>query len=737
MDFLYLLHSLLRRKWIIIICSVIGATAGILFGTLKQKEYVSLSQYSTGFTMEKKVKIQQEESYNLYEIDNRFSNVIAAFASDKVLGMLTYKLTLHDLEDGSPFRSLSEEQKKNPAYTSLDTKKARQILRKKISELELLSFYDPEEKKVIDLIKLYGYDAESLMRKLSLERNGRTDFINIFASSENPYLSAYMANTAGDQLIRFFDVIYGVRTQSASGKLDSITTRKKDIVDSLAERLRSFKAKSGPSTSGEKATAAMQVVAELYKKYQEETRELNRLRSEKKAIEEQISSLGSDPVAGTNPSAGNNKEILRLKQRNEDIEKEMAGKSEDEKRKLRAELESNLNRIIALTPAKGVDRNKETDRKNTRREELMQRKIELENELIATEINQAQFEREKKRYEDMIQRGGGDDVVVKEMERELELATKEYEGLRQSLQSKLDIDVNPENNFKQTLVGMPAASPTPSRRMLLGGIAGFLMLFFSALAIILLEFIDGSFKTPQIFEKTTGTTLLTSVNKVEFNKKSLESYFNPESIGDGKDNQVFLENFRRLRYEIERSGRKTILVTSAKKGEGKSMLIEALAHSFSMAHRKVLVIDANFSNNELTRKFEGKPALDQIQSASAAEVAEKVGQQSVYTPIEGVKLLGCKQANVTPSEVLPANNIFKHLSESAAKYDLVLIEVSNLNDHPDARELAAYVDGVIGVFAATSPYGQSEKESIAYLKSLEKKYAGSVLNKVELYNMEL
>ena len=90
MDLLYLLYSLLRKKWVILLCTIAGCVAGFIFYMFRPKEYVSLAQYSTGFTMEQKVKIRQEETFNLYEIDIRFSNVNVAFASDKVLGMLAY-----------------------------------------------------------------------------------------------------------------------------------------------------------------------------------------------------------------------------------------------------------------------------------------------------------------------------------------------------------------------------------------------------------------------------------------------------------------------------------------------------------------------------------------------------------------------------------------------------------------------------------------------------------------------
>jgi succinoglycan biosynthesis transport protein ExoP len=92
MDLMYLVYSLLRRKWIIIFSTITGLVAGAVFLFLQPKSYVSFAQYSTGFTMQQKVKIKQEESFNIYEIDMRFNNVIETFKSPTVIGIISYKL---------------------------------------------------------------------------------------------------------------------------------------------------------------------------------------------------------------------------------------------------------------------------------------------------------------------------------------------------------------------------------------------------------------------------------------------------------------------------------------------------------------------------------------------------------------------------------------------------------------------------------------------------------------------
>jgi polysaccharide biosynthesis transport protein len=740
MDLLYLLYSLLRKKWVILLCTFAGCVAGFVFYMFRPKEYVSLAQYSTGFTMEQKVKIKQEETFNLYEIDIRFSNVNVAFASDKVLGMLAYKLLLHDLEDSAPFRTLTEKQKSEKAFTNADMSRVKQVLRNKIATLQLLNSYNPDERVVMDLINMYGYDAKSMMKQLDLQRVGRTDFINIFANSENPHLSAYMANTSGEQLIRFFNEIYGFRTQSASGKLDSLVASKKQVMDSLNRRLEKLRKDFGPTSSGEKDIAAMQMVQELYGKYQEETSQLNKLKGELRAVEQQINSLGGDAPTTGSTTGGNNREIKRLQDRNIELDRERNDdtKTDAEKRRIQDEIDNNTTKIIALQGSRpGTDRIEDAKKKNTKRDELMSRKIELQQLIVATEINVNKFEQEKNKYESLIGKGGDRDVILNEMQRDVDLATKEYEGLRSSLQASLDLNVNPENNFKQTLVGMPADKPNPSRKLIVSGLAGFLMFFFSCFLILLLEFLDSSYKTPTIFQRSAKMKMLSAINAIDLKRKTLQEYLHQDGGETDPEKRIFLENVRKLRFELENSKKKVFLVTSTRPKEGKSVVIESLASSFSLAHKKVLIIDANFSNNTLTEKFGVQPALEHFSVNGQPNAMDKILSVTGATTIPNTDIIGCNEGNYTPSEILPKNNLFESIDRVAANYDVVFIECAALNNHADTKELTKYADGIIAVVAATSGAAQSDKESLDYLRSNGDKLVGAVFNKVQKDNMDL
>ena len=227
MDLIFFLKALLRKKWVIIICTLAGFSAALLFTFTKKKLYLSAAQYSTGFTMKQQVKISTDEGLNFFEIDQRFKNVIETFKSPVVVCMVSYDLMLHDLTSGRPYTILSEKDRSKPEYKNVDLEKAKRILEQKKASKEILKAYDPEEKKVFELIQLYQYDNESLLNQLSVDRVQGTDYLNILYKSEHPEMSAFVVNTIGKEFISFFSSINNTRTEESAGRLDSLAEKKK------------------------------------------------------------------------------------------------------------------------------------------------------------------------------------------------------------------------------------------------------------------------------------------------------------------------------------------------------------------------------------------------------------------------------------------------------------------------------------------------------------------------------
>jgi polysaccharide biosynthesis transport protein len=733
MDFMFFINALLRKKWVIIVCTLAGVGAAFLFTFTKKNVYLSAATYSTGFTMKQQVKMSTDDGFNFFEIDQRFKNVIETFKSPVVICMLSYDLMLHDLEQKRPFTVLTDKEKRKPEYMNVNVEKAKQILRQKRASKEILKAYDPEENKVYELIQLYEYDNESILDELTVDRVQGTDYLNILYKSENPEMSAYVVNTIGQEFISFFTSINTTRTVESADKLDSLAVKKKREVDEKTDQLRKFKEKFNSPDVADKSKAAYDVVKELQTQLSTEEGKLNTLTAELNSVNQKLAAFNS---TATNNTSNNNTELLSLLQENKTLASELTKKGgPGSDAAIEAKMASNQKRIQQIQPPDANATDKTEQRK--KKDDLLGDKISLGNSIEGEKSTISSLRSNLNKFTVITREGAGADVVIAQMQQEIDLGNKQYEQMIGSLQNAQNINVSPEINFKQTLLGQPALKPEHSHRKVIIGIGGIAALMLSSIWIVIMDFLDQSVRAPSIFNKLVNFKLLAVINKIDLKNKFVYEYFDiHEDSRTSKDN-IFVENMRKLRYEIENTGKKIILFTSTKSQEGKTTIIESLAYSFSLGKKKVLLIDSNFSNNSLTEKFDAKPVLDQFNLNEAHTNAEKMTDIISMTKIPNVDIIGCRKGNYSPDEILPQHNLLQNLGQLSSQYDYILMEGASLNYHADSKELSKYAEAIVAVFSAKSVIRQTDKESIKFLKTDKEKLIGAVLNGVEEDNINM
>lgn len=746
MDVIFLINALLRKKWVIIICALAGIAAGFLLTLTKKKLYLSTAQYSTGFTMKQQVRLSNDDAFSIFEVDMRFRNVLETFKSPVVICMLSYDMMLHDLEDKTPFKVMSPELKEKPAYKNAQPKleKIKQLLHEKKLRRDILKAYNPEENIAYELIKLYEYDNESILDKLIVDREEGTDYLNIAYRSENPELSAYVVNTIGEEFIDFYNSISSKRTVESAGKLDSLAQKKKKDIDEKNLKLQQFKATFGSPDVADKAKGALAIVAEVTTRKSVEESQLNKLRGTLASINTQLDDIDKQLAAGattTTSGGGSNAEYIQLRNKNRELNDELQRKGGSDPT-IQAQIDANLKRMTLIQPSTGTGSSSGATEKvdlRRRRDDLRSLKIITENDIKAQEATVGSLNRQINEYNSMASKGAGSDVVVRAMQDEIDLDQKQYESMLNKLQTANDVNVAPDINFKQTLLGQPAIKPESTNRKLTIGLSAFGALIISSIFIIMMDFLDHSVRAPSVFNKLVNIKLLTTLGKIDLKNKQLADYFNINQEGQIPEAaSEFVQNMRKLRYEIENSGKKIVLFTSTQPSQGKTIIIEALAHSFSLSKKKVLLIDTNFSNNTLTQTFEAKPVLEQVVLSGEKNAVEKFMSATSMTRIPQVDIIGCKEGNFSPSEILPKDNLLEHLHDVSANYDYIILEGAALNYHADSKELAKYVDAIVPVFAANASLREGDKESIKFLKEeMKDKLIGAVLNRVEKDNMEM
>jgi capsular exopolysaccharide synthesis family protein len=160
-------------------------------------------------------------------------------------------------------------------------------------------------------------------------------------------------------------------------------------------------------------------------------------------------------------------------------------------------------------------------------------------------------------------------------------------------------------------------------------------------------------------------------------------------------NSPVAEAFRALRANLpflrEGNPLKTICITSAGKGEGKSTTTADLAIALAQSGKSVLLIDADL-RQPTQHKFFDVPLKGGLSEMLGEE---ENGDPSVrQTDIKNLSLIAAGAAVPNPGDLLPNGKMVKLLSELSQQYDNILLDVPPLLSVADASSFLCEVDGV-------------------------------------------
>ncbi len=692
----------------------------------KPRLYVSYSQISTGFTTSDQVRLR-EENVNLIEADVKFDNVIQTINSPLIINFLSCNLLLHELTSNKPFIELKTQDKESKAFKEFNREAALRICQAKLDSLQILSSYNPEERKIMEYLKLYKYDFESIRKMLYVGRLQKTDYIDVVYRSPNPELSAYVVNTLFKEFLRYYRSSRSERSIENVETFEQLVNQKKAELDTKLEALRLYKASQGVLNVDVASGNEWDLIKQFEKSLFDEKANNNTIRSSLDNVVSQIAELGS----GKTVYAGNSNVVALRQQINELNDQYLRGGSSDA---ALAEKIKTLRGQLQKTLIDGTG----TSTKATSKEELTARKQNLQAELSASNLNITNLEAKIARLRSSVGSFANKEATVSSLQQEVTMAQEEYTKLKERLNSALDNRTVPQDGFRQTLKGQPAFKPEPSNNLLIMGLSGFSAFLLVGMAILLTEFLDGSIKSPSIFGKNVDLNLISTVNRADLHRHSvLEVLQSRPGKETQKRQNIFRELLRKLRYVLESSGKKVFLFTSTEPQQGKTTLTQAVAYSLSLSNKRVLVIDTNFCNNDITVQMEARPMLETFDVPPNEFSIEKVKEIVTTYSVDNIEVIGCKGGDYTPSEILPRNHLLNYLPELKKHYDFILMEGAPLNDYTDSKELSAYADGVIAVFSSRATLKQIDRDSIAFLHQLGDKFVGAVLNKVNEDYLEL
>jgi Mrp family chromosome partitioning ATPase len=146
-----------------------------------------------------------------------------------------------------------------------------------------------------------------------------------------------------------------------------------------------------------------------------------------------------------------------------------------------------------------------------------------------------------------------------------------------------------------------------------------------------------------------------------------------------------------------------------------------------MINKRVLLIDGNFNNATISNTAQPQVYLEDYFKNS------QFGQPELSS--SNTTVLGNRGGDVTLLEIGSESFVKSKFDDLRSKYDVVIIDTAPLTALNKSKEWLLFANKTIAVFEANKKITNVQKQHISYLKGLENRFAGWVLNKTD-YNQK-
>ncbi|HEY2804109.1 MAG TPA: polysaccharide biosynthesis tyrosine autokinase, partial [Actinomycetota bacterium] len=270
------------------------------------------------------------------------------------------------------------------------------------------------------------------------------------------------------------------------------------------------------------------------------------------------------------------------------------------------------------------------------------------------------------------------------------------------------------------------SSPRPKLDLAMGL---FLGLFVGCGWALVDDRLDDSLRGRDDLEEAMGLPVLAAIPKVE----SWKDRDGVRLVSIQEPRSPTSEAYRTLRTNVmvaaARNDVKTILVSSALEGEGKTTTAANLAVTLAQSGKRVVLVSADMRRPRLHEFFglENDRGLAEILSHKmpAWEGLQESGVENLWIFTSG-------QVADAPAELLSSDRMIDFISERREVVDFIVIDSPPLLAVADGLELAARVDGVLYVADAEHTPRGALKEARRQLEWVGARVLGAVLNRAPL-----
>ncbi len=357
---------------------------------------------------------------------------------------------------------------------------------------------------------------------------------------------------------------------------------------------------------------------------------------------------------------------------------------------------------------------------------LKLKSIENRRELIYTTLN---------KYDNQFRRIPGQSINIARLTRDKEFNEKLFLKISEQYQEAL---VAEQSTFGSIdLLDRASIPESPiSPRVVVNLVFGFILgIVFGLSAAIILNFMFNYVRTPQDIE-ALGFRLISTIPKLKGSNDTAKKLL---SIGPDKnlllpkgESSIAAESYQRLQiyltYALLDRHIKSIVVSSAGPGEGKSATASNLAITLANSGKNVLLVDCDLRKPAIHKYFNLDPAPSLphflFNKAQLKEVLRE-------THVKGLKVITSVEFAQNPALVLTSQKMMKFMDKMQEEFDFVIYDTPPVNAVSDAIHLAKKAEEVILVARADKTNVDELNRASQLFNQFNIKIGGVVLNDFE------
>lgn len=306
--------------------------------------------------------------------------------------------------------------------------------------------------------------------------------------------------------------------------------------------------------------------------------------------------------------------------------------------------------------------------------------------------------------------------IANEVSRNLVTVVEDLDRIRSSDASPVRVSITRE--------AVPPDSPRSPIPILNLAIGLFVGLGLGLVLALVRESLDTTIKNDADVETATGLSVLASVP------------VNPDIkdtpvIQQGAASPVWSESYRKLRTNISYlspdNPPRSLMVTSAHQGDGKTLTAANLSASLAQSGRRTILVEADLRRPSVAKLLGlvGDVGVTSVVSGKAS-VAE------VLQHAHGFDVLTSGPIPPNPSELLESQSFRGLIDSLLEEYDAVVVDTPPLIAVTDAAVVGAVADASIVVCHSKKTKGPELRRALLSLRAVDARIAGVVLNRVSM-----